>query len=96
MGNRCPREARCRGRAPDLRPFRVSDVVQTIGEEWKVTAEDNMRRETNHWRGLLLFEQIQSAAIKPIVAKTFPLAKAADALRYLVEGRPFGRVVLTI
>jgi len=31
-----------------------------------------------------------------IVAKTFPLAEAADALRYLVEGRPFGRVVLTI
>ena len=39
---------------------------------------------------------ILSGAIKPIVAKTFPLAEAADALRYLVEGRPFGRVVLTI
>src|SRR6266852_4482353 len=39
---------------------------------------------------------LQSGAIKPIVAKTFPLAEAADALRYLVEGRPFGRVVLTI
>ena len=39
---------------------------------------------------------LHSGAIKPIVAKTFPLAKAADALRYLVEGRPFGRVVLTI
>jgi NADPH2:quinone reductase len=39
---------------------------------------------------------LQSGAIKPIVAKTFPLAQAADALRYLVEGRPFGRVVLTI
>ena len=39
---------------------------------------------------------LQSGVIKPIVAKTFPLAKAADALRYLVEGRPFGRVVLTI
>src|ERR1700726_673847 len=38
---------------------------------------------------------LQSRAIKPIVAKTFPLAEAADALRYLVEGRPFGRVVLT-
>ena len=38
---------------------------------------------------------LQSGAIKPIVAKTFPLAEAADALRYLVEGRPFGRVVLT-
>ena len=39
---------------------------------------------------------LQSGAIKPIVAKTFPLAEAADALRYLVEGRPFGRVVLSI
>ena len=39
---------------------------------------------------------LQSGAIKPIVAKTFPLADAADALRYLVEGRPFGRVVLAI
>jgi NADPH2:quinone reductase len=39
---------------------------------------------------------LQFSAIKPIVAKTFPLAEAADALRYLVEGRPFGRVVLTI
>ena len=39
---------------------------------------------------------LQSGSIKPIVAKTFPLAEAADALRYLVEGRPFGRVVLTI
>jgi NADPH2:quinone reductase len=39
---------------------------------------------------------LQSGAIKPIVAKNFPLAEAADALHYLVEGRPFGRVVLTI
>src|ERR1700728_2577790 len=39
---------------------------------------------------------LQSGAIKPIVAKTFPLVEAADALRYLVESRPFGRVVLTV
>jgi NADPH2:quinone reductase len=39
---------------------------------------------------------LQSGAIKPIMAKTFPLAEAADALRYLVEGRPFGRVVLPL
>lgn len=39
---------------------------------------------------------LQSGVIKPIVAKTFPLAEAADALRYLVEGRPFGRFVLTL
>jgi NADPH:quinone reductase len=39
---------------------------------------------------------LKSGAIKPIVAKTFPLVQAADALRYLVEGRPFGRVILTV
>ena len=39
---------------------------------------------------------LKSGAIKPIVAKTFRLVEAATALRYLVEGRPFGRVVLTI
>jgi NADPH:quinone reductase len=39
---------------------------------------------------------LQSGAIQPIVAKTFPLAEAADALRYLIEDRPFGRVVVTI
>src|ERR1700757_4265434 len=39
---------------------------------------------------------LKSGAIKPIVAKTFPLEDAAAALPYLVEGRPFGRVVLTI
>jgi NADPH2:quinone reductase len=44
----------------------------------------------------VIFSLLQSGAVKPIVAKTFPLAEAADALRYLVEGRPFGRVVLTI
>jgi len=39
---------------------------------------------------------LRSGAIKPIVAKSFPLPDAAEALRYLVEGRPFGRIVLTI
>jgi len=43
-----------------------------------------------------IFPLLQSGAVKPIMAKSFPLAEAADALRYLVEGRPFGRVVLTI
>jgi NADPH2:quinone reductase len=38
---------------------------------------------------------LKSGQIKPIVAKTFPLEDAAEALRYLVEGRPFGRVLVT-
>jgi hypothetical protein len=43
-----------------------------------------------------LISLLQSGAIKPIVAKISPLPEAADALRLLVEGRPFGRIVLTI
>jgi NADPH2:quinone reductase len=46
------------------------------------------------WKAIVSL--LQSGAIKPIVAKTFPLVKAAEALRYLVEGRPFGRVVLKV
>jgi len=49
---------------------------------------------TAAWR--IITPLLQSGAIKPIVAKSFPLDKAADALHFLVEGRPFGRVVLTI
>jgi NADPH2:quinone reductase len=49
---------------------------------------------TDAWN--VIVSLLKSGAIKPIVAKTFHLAEAADALRYLVEGRPFGRVVLTI
>src|SRR5258708_21754047 len=44
----------------------------------------------------VIISLLQSGAIKPVVAKCFPLAEAADALRYLVEGRPFGRVVFSI
>src|SRR3984957_2335066 len=46
------------------------------------------------WKAIVSL--LQSGAIKPIVAKTFPLVEAAEALRYLVEGRPFGRIVLTV
>jgi NADPH2:quinone reductase len=46
------------------------------------------------WKAIVSL--LQSGAIKPIVAKTFPLVKAAEALRYLVEERPFGRVVLKV
>lgn len=49
---------------------------------------------TSAWS--VIFSLLQTGAVKPIVAKTFPLAEAAGALRYLIEGRPFGRIVLTI
>jgi hypothetical protein len=37
----------------------------------------------------VIFPLLQSGTVKPIVAKTFPLAEDADALLHLVEGRPF-------
>jgi NADPH2:quinone reductase len=44
------------------------------------------------WASILAL--LESGAIKPIVARTFSLEDAAEALRYQIEGRPFGRVVL--
>jgi NADPH2:quinone reductase len=41
-------------------------------------------------------ELLEAGKVKPIIAKRFPLEAAAEALCYLVEGRPFGRVLLTI
>ena len=49
---------------------------------------------TEAWN--VIVSLLKSGAIKPIVAKSFPLTEAAEALRYLIEGRPFGRVILTI
>jgi len=49
---------------------------------------------TDAWN--VIIPLLESGAIRPIVAKSFPLPDAAEALRYLVEGRPLGRVILTI
>ena len=39
---------------------------------------------------------LKSGRIKPIVAQKFPLERTPDAIRHLVEGRPFGRVLVTM
>lgn len=39
---------------------------------------------------------LAAGSIKPIVAKSFPLEDANEALRYLIESRPLGRVVITL
>ena len=37
---------------------------------------------------------LTSGRVKPIVERTYKLDAAAEALRHLIEDRPFGRVVL--
>jgi NADPH2:quinone reductase len=39
---------------------------------------------------------ITRGAVVPVVARTYPLEQAAEALRHLHEDRPFGKVVLTL
>jgi NADPH:quinone reductase len=41
-------------------------------------------------------ELLSARRVEPVVAKTFPLEDGANAIRYLIEGRPFGRVIVTI
>jgi NADPH2:quinone reductase len=43
-----------------------------------------------------IYSLLKSGAIKSILARTFALEDAAEALRYQIEDRPFGRVVLKI
>ena len=38
---------------------------------------------------------LEARQLTPVIDRTFPLAEAGAALRYLTEGRPRGRVVLT-
>jgi NADPH:quinone reductase-like Zn-dependent oxidoreductase len=45
---------------------------------------------------LALGELIASGAVKPVIDRTFPLVEAPDAIRYLEEGHPAGKVVITV
>src|SRR5271156_5134860 len=49
---------------PGLRLRCVGQVIQAVSEERKVAAKDNMRCESDHRRGLLLFEKIADEAFK--------------------------------
>jgi NADPH2:quinone reductase len=49
---------------------------------------------TDAWNTIVSL--LKSGGIKPVVAKTFPLDEAPNALRHLIEGRPFGKVILTV
>jgi NADPH2:quinone reductase len=44
------------------------------------------------WRNILPL--IVSGSLKPIVERVYPLSEAGEALRHLIEDRPFGKVIL--
>jgi NADPH:quinone reductase-like Zn-dependent oxidoreductase len=45
------------------------------------------------WKDILPL--IVDGSVNPIVERVYPFAEAGEALRHLIEGRPFGKVVLT-
>lgn len=56
----------------------------------------DLPREQLHSAKLHLMELLNERKIQPLVGKSFPLTHAADALRYMAEARPLGRVILTV
>jgi|SRR5271169_150927 len=74
------------------------DVTDLIWKRASIKSFSLFAQPAEAWSAAwsVIFPLLRSGAVKPIVAKTFPLAEAVDALRYLIEDRPFGRVVLTV
>lgn len=61
---------------------------------------------SQHLRGLAARERareleeltdlIESGAVTPVVGRTYPLAGAPDAIRYLAGGHPTGKIIITV
>ncbi|MGH2792862.1 MAG: zinc-binding dehydrogenase [Actinomycetota bacterium] len=45
---------------------------------------------------LALKELIEAGKLAPVIDRTFPLSDAAEAIRYMREGKPRGKVVVTV
>jgi NADPH:quinone reductase-like Zn-dependent oxidoreductase len=43
-----------------------------------------------------LTELVESGAVRPVIDRTYPLIEAPDAIRYLTEGHPAGKIVITV
>jgi NADPH2:quinone reductase len=43
-----------------------------------------------------LLGYLSEGSIEPTIAKVFPLSEAAEAVRHLMQGRPFGRVLMQV
>ena len=44
------------------------------------------------WREIVRL--VVGGSIKPVVERVYPLSEAGEALRHLIEDRPFGKVIL--
>ncbi len=74
------------------------DVTDLIWKRASIKSFSLFAQPPEMWRSAwkAIYAVLESGAVKPIVARTFPLEDAAEALRHQIEGRPFGRTVLTM
>jgi len=72
------------------------DVTDLIWKRASIKSFSLFAQPPEMWRSAwkAIYAALESGAVKPIVARTFALEDAAEALRYQMEGRPFGRTVL--
>ena len=56
----------------------------------------HVRRTENHEDLIVLTELIEAGKVTPAIDRTYPLAEAAEAIRYLRDGHARGKVVITV
>jgi NADPH:quinone reductase-like Zn-dependent oxidoreductase len=39
---------------------------------------------------------LEAGRLRPVIDRTYPLGSAGEAIRYLADGEPVGRIVLTV
>jgi NADPH2:quinone reductase len=73
------------------------DVTHLIWKRASLRSFSLFAQPPDLWRDAwkVILPLLETGAIRPIVAQSFPLAEAARALQYAVERRPFGKVALT-
>ena len=52
--------------------------------------------KVNQERLRTLTELIEAGKVTPVIDRTYPLAEAPDAVRYLADGHPRGKIVITV
>jgi NADPH:quinone reductase-like Zn-dependent oxidoreductase len=56
----------------------------------------NLLAQPNHKDLEYASELLAAGKMKPVIAKRYPLAETADAIRYMEAGRAQGKIVITM
>jgi NADPH:quinone reductase-like Zn-dependent oxidoreductase len=66
-------------------------VFMTGGKRMAVATARPNRKDLG-----LLVELVQAGKVKPVIDRRYPLSGVPEAIRYLVEGHPLGKVVIDV